>query len=227
MHATPALPVPAAAMADDKNFVTSLAKGLEVLTCFSRARARLTVSEVARATGCTPASARRSLLTLHALDYLGSDGKLYWMQPKALRVANAYLSSSATPQAAQPLLDALSERTRESASLAQLVGDDVIITGGKKVDPFIVEEAARASGQFKDLAVIGAPDSKWGQAVILCYPASQDAPDEGLVKEAFSKLALHERPKRVLAVSPWPRNAQGKVNRSELAKAVQASETSP
>ena len=105
--------------------------------------------------------------------------------------------------------------------------DALIITGGKKVDPLIVEEAARASGQFRDLAVIGTPDSKWGQAVILCYPASQDAPDEGLEKEAFSTLALHERPKRVLAVSPWPRNAQGKVNRSELAKAVQTSETSP
>jgi len=129
LNATPTSPAATAppAAAEHKNFVTALAKGLEVLTCFNRTRPRLTVSEVARATGSTPASARRSLLTLQALDYLGSDGKVYWMQPKALRVANAYLSSSATPQAAQPFLDALSERTRESASLAQLVGDEVII----------------------------------------------------------------------------------------------------
>lgn len=112
---------------ENKDFVTALAKGLDVLTCFNRARSRLTLSDVARATGATPASARRSLMTLQALGYLASDGKWYWMQPQALRVAHAYLSSSATPQLAQPFLDSLSERTRESASLAQLVGDDVII----------------------------------------------------------------------------------------------------
>jgi IclR family pca regulon transcriptional regulator len=49
------------------------------------------------------------------------------MLPKALLVAHAYLASRATPSLAQPLLDALSERTRESASLGKLLGDDAII----------------------------------------------------------------------------------------------------
>ncbi|WP_345540401.1 IclR family transcriptional regulator domain-containing protein [Variovorax defluvii] len=111
----------------DRNFVASLQKGLEVLTCFGRQHSRLTVSEVARLTASSPASARRSLLTLHALGYLDSDGKRYWMLPKALLVAHAYLASRATPSLAQPLLDALSERTRESASLGKLLGDDAII----------------------------------------------------------------------------------------------------
>jgi IclR family pca regulon transcriptional regulator len=111
----------------DKNFVASLQKGLEVLTCFGRQHSRLTVSEVARLTGCSPASARRSLLTLQVLGYLDSDGKRFWMLPKALLVAHAYLASRATPSLAQPLLDALSERTRESASLGKLLGDDAII----------------------------------------------------------------------------------------------------
>jgi IclR family pca regulon transcriptional regulator len=111
----------------DKNFVASLQKGLEVLTCFGRQHARLTVSEVARLTEGTPASARRSLLTLRALGYLDSDGKRFWMLPKALLVAHAYLASRATPSLAQPLLDALSERTRESASLGKLLEHDAII----------------------------------------------------------------------------------------------------
>jgi IclR family pca regulon transcriptional regulator len=85
------------------------------------------VSEVARLTQSSPASARRSLLTLQALGYLESDGKRFWMLPKALLVAHAYLASRPTPSLAQPLLDALSERTRESASLAMLLGDDAII----------------------------------------------------------------------------------------------------
>jgi IclR family pca regulon transcriptional regulator len=109
-----------------KNFVTSLQKGLEVLTCFGRQHSRLTVSEVARLTAQTPASARRSLLTLHGLGYVESDGKRFWLLPKALLVAHAYLASRPMPSIAQPLLDALSERTRESASLGQPQGDDAI-----------------------------------------------------------------------------------------------------
>lgn len=111
----------------DRNHVTSLQKGLQVLTCFGRQRTRLTVSEVARLTDTTPASARRSLLTLHALGYLESDGKRYWMQPRSLLIAHAFLASRPMPSIAQPLLDSLSERTRESASLGQLLDDDVII----------------------------------------------------------------------------------------------------
>lgn len=110
-----------------KHFVTSLQKGLQVLTCFDRLHSRLTVSDVARLTGSTPASARRSLLTLQDLGYLASDGKHFWMQPRCLEVAHAYLSSRPIPSLAQPLLDALSERTRESATLAKLVDDHAII----------------------------------------------------------------------------------------------------
>jgi IclR family pca regulon transcriptional regulator len=117
----------ASAAGHDRNHVASLAKGLEVLCAFGRAHSRLTVSEVAALTGATPASARRSLLTLHALGYLASDGKHYWMLPRALLIAHAYLSSRATPSLAQPLLDGLSERTRQSASLGKLLDNDVII----------------------------------------------------------------------------------------------------
>lgn len=118
---------PSTAAPADKNFVASLQKGLDVLTCFGRDAAKLTLSEVARRTGSSPASARRSLHTLHVLGYLESDGKRFWVAPRALLVAHAYLSSRPTPQLAQPLLDALSERTRQSASLGKLLDDDVII----------------------------------------------------------------------------------------------------
>jgi len=110
-----------------KDFVTALQKGLQVLTCFGREASKLTLSEVARLTGSSPASARRSLHTLVALNYLESDGKRFWVTPRALLFAHAYLSSRPTPQLAQPLLDALSERTRESASLGKLLDDDAII----------------------------------------------------------------------------------------------------
>ena len=110
-----------------RSFVASLQKGLAVLTCFDRAHPRLSVSAVARLTGMTPASARRSLLTLHELGYVGHDGKLFWLLPKVLLVANAYLASRPLPGLVQPILDGLAERTRESASVAELLDDDAIV----------------------------------------------------------------------------------------------------
>jgi IclR family transcriptional regulator, pca regulon regulatory protein len=111
----------------DRNFVSSLQKGLEALCAFSRKHNRLTVSEMAVLTGSSPASARRSLLTLQSLGFLHGNGKHFWMAPKSLLVAHAYLSSRPTPSLAQPLLDALSERSRQSASIAQLLDTDAII----------------------------------------------------------------------------------------------------
>lgn len=118
-----------AAPASARDYVASLHKGLQVLTCFGRRHTRLTVSEVARLTGASPASARRSLLTLRTLGYLDSDGKRFWMLPRTLLIAHAFLASRPMPSLAQPLLDALSERTRESASLGQLLDGDAIIIG--------------------------------------------------------------------------------------------------
>ena len=110
-----------------RDHVAALEKGLQVLACFGRQHSRLTVSRAAVLSGSTPASARRALLTLQAIGYLDSDGKYFWMKAKALSVAHAYLASRPMPSLAQPLLDALSESTRESASLAELLEGDAIV----------------------------------------------------------------------------------------------------
>jgi len=111
----------------DRSFVASLQKGLDVLCAFNRQHTRMTVSEMAQRTGASPASARRSLLTLQSLGFLQGDGKHFWMAPKSLLVAQAFLSSRPMPSLAQPLLDGLSERSRQSSSIAQLLDTDAII----------------------------------------------------------------------------------------------------
>jgi O-succinylbenzoic acid--CoA ligase len=93
----------------------------------------------------------------------------------------------------------------------------VIITGGKKVTPAEVEAALRATGQFADVAVVGVPDAEWGQIIVACYPANQAAPDLPAIDQMLGRdLAAYKRPKRYLAVDPWPRNAQGKIDRAAL-----------
>ncbi len=95
--------------------------------------------------------------------------------------------------------------------------DAVIITGGEKVRPTDVEAALRASGEFADVAVIGLPDTEWGEAVVACYPAGGREPD---LAKACATLAGPARPKRFVAVAVWSRNAQGKLNRAALVAAA-------
>lgn len=110
-----------------RDFVASLEKGLQVLLCFDRKHARLNLSDVARLTGYSPAAARRFLMTLAELDYLHSDGKWFWVAPRTLLLARPYLTSRAAPQVAQPILDKLADRTRQSASLGVLLDNEVLI----------------------------------------------------------------------------------------------------
>jgi len=99
--------------------------------------------------------------------------------------------------------------------------DAVIITGGKKVTPAEVEAALRATGRFADVAVVGVPDAEWGQIVVACYPANQPPPDLPAIDEMLSRdLAAYKRPKRYVAVDPWPRNAQGKIDRAALTRSL-------
>lgn len=55
---------------DDRDFVTALASGLEVILAFDESHPSMTLSEVAARTGMNRAKARRFLLTLHALGYV-------------------------------------------------------------------------------------------------------------------------------------------------------------
>jgi len=88
------------APARDSDFVQSLDRGLAVIRAFGPDRERLSLSEVARATGLTRAAARRFLLTLVRLGYVRSDGREFSLRPKVLELGYAYLSGLALPDVA-------------------------------------------------------------------------------------------------------------------------------
>jgi IclR family pca regulon transcriptional regulator len=102
-------------------------KGLKLIESFDAAHTRMTLSEAARRVEISPAAARRCLLTLCVIGYARTDGKHFWLSHGALRVAYAYVSSTKLPRLMQPVLDSLSERTRESASVAVLHRTDVVV----------------------------------------------------------------------------------------------------
>jgi len=107
-------------------FVHSLAHGLAVLTSFSRERPTQTLSEVAAAVGVTRATARRLLLTLQDLGYVGSQGRHFFLLPAVLTVSAAYLSLRSMWEGAPAHLRALAAETRESCGAAVLDGGEAV-----------------------------------------------------------------------------------------------------
>ncbi|MDT0330143.1 IclR family transcriptional regulator domain-containing protein [Nocardiopsis lambiniae] len=108
------------------HFVQSLERGLLVIRAFSAEHPSMTLSDVARETDLTRAAARRFLLTLADLGYVRTDGRLFSLTPRVLELGYAYVASAGLPDVAQPHLEDLSARVRESASVSVLEGDDVL-----------------------------------------------------------------------------------------------------
>jgi IclR family pca regulon transcriptional regulator len=110
----------------DADFVQSLARGLEVIKVFDADHPTQTLSEVARATGLSRATVRRSLLTLLKLGYVRSEGTVFGLTPKVLELGHAYLRGLSLPQVAEPHLRDLMREARETTALSVLDGDHVV-----------------------------------------------------------------------------------------------------
>ena len=103
----------------------SLDRGLAAIRALNTPDAQ-TLSEVARTTGLTRASARRSLLTLEKLGYVRQADGRFSLTPQVLELGHAYLSGLTLPDIAGPHLSQLVARVRESSSVSILDGQDVV-----------------------------------------------------------------------------------------------------
>jgi IclR family pca regulon transcriptional regulator len=113
--------------AADTEYIAGLEKGLAVIEAFSQQQPALTVTEASEAAGLSRAAARRCLLTLQRLGYAEYDGKYYRLLPRVLRLGHAYVNSSPLPRFVQPIIEATSERTQHSMSVAVLDEADVLV----------------------------------------------------------------------------------------------------
>lgn len=97
--------------------------------------------------------------------------------------------------------------------------DDVIVTGGEKVWPEAVERAIARSPRVREVAVVGRPDGRWGQAVsAVVVPTDPDDPPslEELREAVKALLPAYAAPQRVEIVDRLPRTALGKIRRAAL-----------
>jgi len=97
---------------------------------------------------------------------------------------------------------------------------DMIITGGENVFPSEVEQLVASHPKVREVAVVGVPDRKWGEAIkAVVVPAEGVSPSKELEQEildyCLGKIASYKRPKSVdfIRTGDMPRTATGKILR--------------
>jgi len=95
---------------------------------------------------------------------------------------------------------------------------DMIVSGGENIYPREVENALFEHPAVADVAVLGVPDTKFGEAVkaIVVLRAGEEASADDLIEFCRSQLAGYKRPRSVDFLPELPRNASGKVLKKEL-----------
>ena len=95
---------------------------------------------------------------------------------------------------------------------------DMIVSGGENIYPAEVENAIFGHAAVADVAVIGVPDDKWGEAVkaIVVLKPGQAATPEDIIAFTRSRIAGYKLPKTVDFIEALPRNPSGKILRREL-----------
>ncbi|MBI4331246.1 MAG: long-chain-fatty-acid--CoA ligase [Chloroflexi bacterium] len=97
-------------------------------------------------------------------------------------------------------------------------GDDMIIRGGENISPEEVENVIYAHPKIEECAVIGIPDTEWGQqicAVVVTKKGEDCAPEE-VMEFCKAKIASFKRPAYVVFCDVLPRNPMGKILKKQL-----------
>ena len=95
---------------------------------------------------------------------------------------------------------------------------DVIISGGENVYPAEIENVLAECPGVAEVAVVGRPDERWGEAVVAVVVPARDA---ALTREALcafldGRVARYKHPRDIVLADALPRTALGKVKREEL-----------
>jgi len=95
---------------------------------------------------------------------------------------------------------------------------DMIVSGGENIYPAEVESALYGHPAIADVAVIGVPDERWGEAVraIVVLKTGQLSDSAGIMAYARERIAGYKLPKSIDFVDSLPRNPSGKILKREL-----------
>ncbi len=95
---------------------------------------------------------------------------------------------------------------------------DIIITGGENVYSTEVENVIYEHPAVLEVAVIGVPDEKWGEAVkaVIVLKEGMQATEQEIIDFVKSKIARYKAPKSVDFVEELPKTGSGKIQKTKI-----------
>lgn len=189
---------------DKKDWIAGLDKGLSILQTFDEHNPRLTATQAAQRCGLTRTAARRYLLTLSHLGYVMTDGKLFWLTPKVMRLGQSYLESARLPRIVQPSLQRLAMGTQEISFVAVLDGYDLV---------YIARNGQNRSMNTSFALGARVPCHLTSAGVLLLALLGEEEVDEWLANNQLKAFTSHTitDPKRMRAACPHSQPRLGAV----------------
>lgn len=187
------VPLGFAEYAGDKQFATTLARGIELLRCFTADATELSNAELAARTGLPRPTISRLTYTLTVLGYLRHNARSGRYEPGAALISATYPLMASLPvrQRARPLMDALAESTGGQVSLGMRDRQNIVL-----VETSRAHGATPAGGPVADVG-LSLPIA--GTAIGRAFLAGCD---DALRAALFNEI-------RVKAPEDWARFAAG------------------
>jgi acyl-CoA synthetase (AMP-forming)/AMP-acid ligase II len=103
---------------------------------------------------------------------------------------------------------------------------DMVVSGGVNIYPREIENVLAAHPQIAEVAVIGIPDPRWGEALLaVCVPHGETPSQDALIAFCRERIGAYKVPRRYEFRENLPRNASGKVLKRELRRPYWESES--
>jgi acyl-CoA synthetase (AMP-forming)/AMP-acid ligase II len=94
---------------------------------------------------------------------------------------------------------------------------DLIISGGLNVYPSEVERVIASHPGVREVAVVGAPDEEWGEAVVAyVVPTHAGVSSDQIIEWTRERLAHYKKPRKVEFLERMPLGSSNKVLKREL-----------
>lgn len=96
---------------------------------------------------------------------------------------------------------------------------DMVISGGVNIYPSEVEQVIAEHPAVAEVAVVGVPDAKWGEALkafVVPAPGSDPPDSDELLAFCGARLSRFKIPRQIQAIEAIPKNPTGKVLKAAL-----------
>ncbi len=104
---------------------------------------------------------------------------------------------------------------------------DMIISGGENIYPAELENVLSQCPDLAEVAVVGRPDARWGEAVVAVVvpKAGRHVSAESIVELLQGRVARYKLPREVVIAQSLPRTALGKLMREQIKTSVRRSDS--